>query len=163
MLMHALKFLSARPLLATVLLASVLFGGAALAAAYAGTFAAGGPWATPFYAKAGGFVGSGSTSDTANRINAMKRCSRIIDFPPLGGTMTALDTYCAESFAVTCTGVVFGDQLSFGVDQVLPGGGIITPYVSAADAVKLRACASGITDAGAFDMPDASYTILWTH
>ena len=76
------------------------------------------------------------------------------------GTMTALDTYCAESSAGTATGCRFGDTVMLGIDQVpVNAFGTITAYVSAADAFKVRACASGITDGGSFDMPDASYTV----
>lgn len=141
---------------------TLLFAGVVWAAAYGGTVV--GPYLNPLYMKGGFFAGNAATASTGNRISTMKRCDTLIyDFPSVGGTMAPLDTYCAESSAATCTGVVFGDQLAMGVDQVLPGSGTIQPFVSAADAVKLRACANGITDAGAFNMPDASYTILWVH
>ncbi len=82
------------------------------------------------------------------------------DFPTLGGASAALDTVCAESGAMTVTGVRFGDTLLLGVDQALVNAfGTVTAFVSAADAVKVRACASGITDGGSFNQPDSGYTV----
>jgi hypothetical protein len=81
------------------------------------------------------------------------------DFPTLGGASAAVDTVCAESSAMTATGCRFGDQVLLGVDQVLVNAfGNINAYVSAADAVKVRACATGITDGGSFNQPDSGYT-----
>jgi hypothetical protein len=60
---------------------------------------------------------------------------------------------------MTATGCRFGDQVLLGVDQVLVNAfGNINAYVSAADAVKVRACATGITDGGSFNQPDSGYT-----
>lgn len=82
------------------------------------------------------------------------------DFPSLSGPGTALNTVCAESSAITATGCAFGDTVEIGVDQaVVNAFGTITGYVSAADAVKVRACASGITDGGSFNQPDSGYTV----
>ncbi len=84
------------------------------------------------------------------------------DFPTLGGASAALDTVCAVSSAMTVTGVRFGDQLMLGIDQVTVNAfGTITAYVSASDAVTIRACAQGITDGGSFNQPDSGYTVRY--
>lgn len=156
----------------TLALALVLFGGVALFAARdAWAAGASGPWGV--FTKLQGFFGGGlyvgatSYTDTANKVSTINRCTLVNDFPSLGGTgaLQPGDTICATSDkTATCSGVVFGDQLSFGIDQApVNAFGNINCYVSAADAVKCRACATGITDGGSFNMPDASYTITWMH
>ncbi len=87
------------------------------------------------------------------------RGTLIYDFPSLGGTMAPLNTYCATSTAGTATGCAFGDSVLLGIDQVLLDNGTINAYVSAASTFTVIACASGIVDAGSFNMPDASYTV----
>jgi len=82
------------------------------------------------------------------------------DFASLTATAGAMNTVCAESSAVTATGCRFGDQVLLGVDQALVNSfGVIDAYVSAADQVKVRACAVGITDGGSFNQPDSGYTV----
>ena len=84
----------------------------------------------------------------------------IWDFPTLGGTMVNGDTLCSESNAGTATGCAFGDTVTLGIDQALVNAfGNVNAYVSAADSFKVRACSNGFTDGGAFNMPDASYTV----
>lgn len=140
-----------------VLILGLLIAAVAWAATYSGIDE------LPRYLKGGVFVGSGATSSSANKIATMKRCTLVYDFPSIPAT--GAGSACQDSAAATCTGVVFGDQLSMGVDQVPPAnlnGAFPVPYVSAADAVKVRVC-NDSTDAGAVDWPDASYTILWIH
>jgi len=104
------------------------------------------------------------TASNVHKISTSKVATLAYDFPSLGGASAALDTVCAESSALTLNGVVFGDQLLMGIDQVpVNEFGTINAYVSAAGAVKVRACAPGITDGGSFDMPDASYTVRYIH
>lgn len=85
------------------------------------------------------------------------------DFGALTGTPgqgAPLATIMEESgVAATATGCAFGDAVLRGIDQALPNFGNVNCYVSAADAVKCRASADGITDGGSFNVPDASYTV----
>lgn len=84
----------------------------------------------------------------------------VYDFPALSGAGAAQDTLCAQSFSGTATGCAFGDVLTLGIDQTIVNAfGTVTPYLSAANTFVLNACAPGITDAGSFNMPDASYTV----
>lgn len=111
--------------------------------------------------KGGLVLDSASVADGGRALFFSGKGTAVYDFPSLGGTMSALDIVCAEIVnAGTAEGCRFGDQVLLGVDQVLPNAfGNINAYVSAADSFKVRACASGITDAGSFNMPDASYTV----
>src|SRR3990167_7731486 len=96
------------------------------------------------------------TASNTHKLSDTKIATLVYDFPSLGGASAALDTVCADSTALTLAGVAFGDQLLMGIDQVpVNAFGTLVPYVSAAGAVKVRACASGITDGGSFNMPDA--------
>lgn len=142
-----------------VLILGLLIAAVAWAATYSGIDE------LPRYLKGGVFVGSGATSSSANKVATMKRCTLVYDFPSIPAT--GAGSACQDSAAATCTGVVFGDQLLLGVDQVPPvastnNGTMPMPFVSAADAVKVKVC-NDSTDAGAVDWPDASYTILWIH
>lgn len=142
-------------------LIAVITAGVAYAAAYGGALA--GLDTLPRYLKGGMFVGTGAPTDTANKVAAMKRCTLVYDFPSIPAT--GANSGCQDSPSATCTGVVFGDQLALGIDQVPPNPNNGAPplaFVQAADAVKVRVC-NDSTDAGAVDWPDASYTILWIH
>ena len=83
------------------------------------------------------------------------------DFQSLTNSPVGNQQACAEALnAGTATGCRFGDTVMLGIDQAPVNAlGNIDAYVSAADSFKVRACADGITDGGAFDMPDASYTV----
>jgi hypothetical protein len=109
------------------------------------------------------FIGTEAKDPLSTTINkqAYHLCAtKIHDFAALGNIMAPGTTACEESSALTITGCGFGDRLSMGIDQAYVNAfGQIVPYVSAANTVKIVACANGITDGGSFDMPDASYTI----
>lgn len=82
------------------------------------------------------------------------------DFPALSGPAGELNTTCALSGTVTVTGAKFGDVCVLGIDQApVNEFGTLVPYVTATNQAKVQACAVGLTDGGAFDMPDASYTV----
>jgi len=108
-----------------------------------------------------GDAGSGSLVVNGFTFTLKGRGTLVYDFPALTGTPSgSLDTVCASSSAGTATGCAFGDSVLLGIDQVLPNYfGTITAYVSASSAFVVQACANGFTDGGAFNMPDASYTV----
>jgi hypothetical protein len=84
----------------------------------------------------------------------------IYNFPALSGPNTTLGTVCAASpsFAVSDAG--FPATCVLGVDQVpVNAFGTLIPYVASEGFVFVQACASGITDGGSFDMPDATYSV----
>lgn len=106
------------------------------------------------------FVDAGALAVNGISLTPSGRGTLVYDFPALTSLTATLDTVCAESSAGTATGCAFGDGVLLGVDQVLPNAfGTVEAYVSAANAFKVRACATGITDAGTFNIPDASYTV----
>lgn len=106
-----------------------------------------------------GTLADGTLSDVKNK-QATHLCgTKVYDFPSLktGGTTA---TVCAASSSLTITGCGFNDRISLGVDQTrINEFGTIQAYVSAANTLVVQACGVGITDGGAFDMPDASYTV----
>ncbi len=106
-----------------------------------------------------GVTSTGSLTVNALSFTPRGRGTLAYDFPSLGGTMAPLNTYCATSFTGAATGCAFGDSVLLGIDQVLLQNGTINAYVSAADSFTVIACATGIVDAGSFNMPDASYTV----
>jgi hypothetical protein len=122
-----------------VVLGALLIGGAALAMNL---------FHHMLYARGGITIGA-----TGTGISDSYSGSGIYDFPSLTGTHTS----CLDSAAITVTGAAFGDVCSVGIDQALPTDALINCHVSAANAVKVRACASGIEDGGEVDIPDASY------
>lgn len=106
------------------------------------------------------FVDAGALMVNSKGFTPVGRGTLVYDFPALTGTVTGLDTLCAESSVGTATGCAFGDGVMLGIDQVLVNSfGNVNAYVSAANAFKVRACVNGITDGGSFNMPDASYTV----
>lgn len=146
-----------------ILLIMLAFVGTAWAAAYAGTnFVFNSK--LPGYLNGGGlFIGSGTTSDTANKIATVKRCSLVYDMPSIPAL--GAGSGCNETASATCTGVVFGDTVLLGVDQVPPtpfNGAPPVPFVHAAGELRARVC-NDSTDGGAVDWPDASYTFTWIH
>jgi len=105
------------------------------------------------------FVDAGALNVGGFSFNVTGRGTVVYDFPTLGGNGSPQDTICAESNAGTATGCAFGDGVLLGIDQApVNAFGTLNAYVSASGAFKVRACATGITDAGSFNMPDASYT-----
>lgn len=76
------------------------------------------------------------------------------DFAPITGTHSRCLTAVTTS---TATGCAFRDSVVWGADQTIAADIELFPFVSAANVVSLRACATGITDGGSADMPDASY------
>lgn len=91
-----------------------------------------------------------------NKVTKILANTAIYDF---GGLSTVeLGTPCADSDAITVTGAGFGDTCSMGLDQVISDYASLSCFVSAANAVKVRACAFQ-TDGGEVDLPDASYTV----
>lgn len=137
-------------------------------AAVAVAAAASGGWGT-YHPKlkswfgGGMYVGLTSPTDTANWVQTIKRCTLVYDMPsiPALGAGSA----CNETASATCTGVVFGDTVLLGLDQVPPtpfNGAPPVPFVHAADQIRARVC-NDSTDGGALDWPDASYTFTWIH
>ncbi len=113
------------------------------------------------------YIGSAAKNpqgDTRNKIAYSLVGVKVYDFPALGGVGGPLDNICAEAAStLTITGCGFNDVLSVGVDQTLVNPfGSVTAYVKSANTIGLVACAPGITDAGSFNMPDASYTVRCT-
>lgn len=105
---------------------------------------------------AGGIIiGSAGTA-----IPASYAGSATYDFGALSGPGTALNTVCADSDAITVTGAALGDVCSLGSSVALSNAGLVSScYVSAADAVKVRMCAAGITDGGTINLADATYKV----
>lgn len=77
----------------------------------------------------------------------------------LGGSATidfaSLTTTCADSSAITVTGAVAGDACFVGPPAAAQANLSFTCYVSAADSVKVRACAAGT----AADAASATYYV----
>lgn len=144
-----------------ILLGLAIVGGAVWAAAEQRVDKYGGQF--PVFFNKGIYVGKdvpNPTRDTVNRITLTGAGILAWDFPALTATAGAMNTVCAESIAVDAGQCAFGDQLSLGVDQVLPNAfGTVNAYMAGPGAPKVRACAVGITDGGTFDIPDASYTV----
>lgn len=85
----------------------------------------------------------------------------VYDFPELSG-VGDLATVCAYSKAATIKGLAFGDLCVFGMDQDRGDAGVagtLIPYVVGANTARIQACATGLTDGGTWDIPDASYTL----
>lgn len=119
----------------------------------------------PQHFVSGFFTGSEAKdplSDTKNKQAYHLCATKVYDFPALGGVNGPLDNICHKAISsLTITGCGFNDRLSNpGVDQALVNEfGFVTAHLSAANTVEIVACAPGITDAGSFNMPDASYTV----
>lgn len=117
----------------------------------------------PVWFNKGLYVGTDTANPTAstyNKVAGIRTCTGDYDFPALTGSVLGLDTLCAESSAITCTGVKFTDTCNVGLDQVVVNAfGNFNAYVSATGAVKVRACADGITDGGTFNQPDSGYWV----
>lgn len=117
----------------------------------------------PQHFVSGTFTGSDSKdplSDTRNK-QSYHLCGFLsYDFPALGNDMAPGTTACAESFPLTVTGCGFNDRVTLGIDQTRVNAfGQIDAYISAANTLKVVACANGITDAGSFNQPDSGFTI----
>lgn len=90
----------------------------------------------------------GTTTETANAITKSLGGSATIDF-------ASVTTTCADSSAITVTGAVAGDACFVGPPAAAQANLSFTCYVSAADAVKVRACAAGT----AADAASATYYV----
>jgi hypothetical protein len=98
-----------------------------------------------------------STAD--NYVSSSTKALINYDFPGAQASNIALGQPCFDSPTATIANCPFGSQLLLGVDQALATGpGTLTPYLSAANTVFVRECAQ-MTDAGTFNMPDASYLV----
>lgn len=100
---------------------------------------------------------AGAISGNGISITPTGRGTLNYDFPPITGTHSA----CAvAATTATVTGCTFGDKPLMGSDQTMGQSGThytLFPFVSAANTVSLQACATGVTDGGTADPPDASY------
>lgn len=104
--------------------------------------------------------GGPSTLTTANNyVGSSTKALINWDFPPLINAIGSLQT--ADSVGVTIGSCPFGSQLSLGMDQAMPAGGTVVPYLSAANTVFGRASLQ-IFDGGTFNLPDASYLVRCT-
>ena len=82
--------------------------------------------------------------DKLNKITRVLSATATIDFA--SATIT-----CRDSAAIVTTGAQIGDPCFVGMPETLTAGGTglhetFSCYVSAADAVKVRACAAGTAD-----------------
>lgn len=100
----------------------------------------------PRLIKPGLFIGdeTNALKSTTNKIPYTLGASATIDFA--SATIT-----CRDSSAITVTGAKVGDPCFVGIPATLTSGGTglhesFTCYVSAADNVKVRACAAGTAD-----------------
>jgi hypothetical protein len=121
-----------------------LFLGVLLLASLA--FAAGPTKQTTRWAFLGGI--SIGNDDTDNRVTKTLGKSSTIDF-------TSVTTTCVDSSAITVTGARAGDPCFVGPPTTATANLSFTCYVSAADAVKVRACAAGT----AADAASATYYV----
>lgn len=117
----------------------------------------------PQHFVSGLFIGSEAKDPLSTTINkeSYHLCGQLdYDFPALGNIQAPGTTGCAESSALTISGCGFGGRLSMGIDQTYVNAfGQIVPYQSAANTIKIIACANGITDGGSFDQPDSGFTV----
>lgn len=84
----------------------------------------------------------------ANAITETLSASATIDF-------ASATTTCVDSSAITVTGALAGDACSVGTPAAATANLSFTCYVSASDAVKVRACAAGT----AADAASATYYV----
>lgn len=109
------------------------------------------------------YIDAGSLTVGGVTLN-VSRGTLIYDMPPLptGGLITAGDSHICHDSVTTATvaSCPFGSTLALGIDQILPAAvfGTCNPYLSAANTAIVRCCGFQ-NDAGAFNVPDASYTI----
>lgn len=94
-----------------------------------------------------------SPNDTVHKVTRVLAGSATIDF----ATATIV---CRDSSAITVIGAQVNDPCFVGMPATLTAGGTglhesFTCYVSAADAVKVRACAAGTAD----DPPSVVYEV----
>lgn len=94
-----------------------------------------------------------SPNDTTHKVTRMLAGSATIDFA--SATIT-----CRDSSAITVIGAQVNDPCFVGMPTTLTAGGTglhesFTCYVSAANAVKVRACAAGTAD----DPPSVVYEV----
>lgn len=85
--------------------------------------------------------------------------SAVVDFAELAGPNAISAMSCRSSTAITVTGAAFGDVCSAATSIALPEELTLSCFVSAANAVKVRLCAPGFTDAGVYDPASATYTV----
>lgn len=137
----------------------VLISGAAIAAAYAGGFSS--IWTQPGYAKAGIFIGSGSPTNTLNKLTRTSTGSGFYDFTTLGNV--ALEMPCEESFPVTLNGTAsFRDQCLVSSNLGMDGGAALAATatlscsVTAANTATAKLCVR-FTDAGTYNLHDAGF------
>lgn len=113
----------------------------------------------PQHFVAGTFTGSEAKDPLSTTINkqAYHLCGVVnYEFPVVTGTHAR----CAQSSTATITGCGFNDRLTMGTDQTLDRTLVQTiPVVTAANTVAVQLCATGITDGGSYDSPDASFTV----
>jgi hypothetical protein len=82
------------------------------------------------------------------------------DFVALTNTSAAMQTICIDSDAGSAPGCLLGDQVLLGSTASLPATfGTLQGFISSDEAFKVRACATGLTDAGTFDMPDSVFKL----
>jgi hypothetical protein len=88
------------------------------------------------------------TSTEANAVTKSFSASSTIDF-------ASVTTTCVDSSGITVTGAVAGDACFVGTPAAATANLSFTCYVSAADTVKVRACAAGT----AADAASATYYV----
>lgn len=93
-------------------------------------------------------IGSSTSTDA---ITKSLSASATIDF-------SSVTTTCTDSSGITVTGAVAGDVCSVGAPAAATANLNFTCYVSAADTVKVRACAAGT----AADAASATYYVRVT-
>lgn len=106
------------------------------------------------------FVGSKTKAPqntAANKVTWVGGQSATIDFGALAAIGTALGIPCADSSAMTVTGATLGDPCFVGSATAPVADLNLMCFVSAADAVKVRACNVGKTDAGTIDPASMVY------
>lgn len=94
--------------------------------------------------KGGFFAGSAAAATSTNKVTRTLGACATIDF----ATATIV---CRDSTGITVTGAAVGDPCFVGMPATLTAGGTglhdtFSCYVSAADTVKVRACAAGTAD-----------------
>lgn len=114
---------------------------------------------TPVVIKGTLFVdGPPAGNDGGSGFTQSGRGTLVYDFPSIPAT--GANSACQDSAAGTAPGCRFGDTVTLGIDQVVPAKNGPPPvaWISAANQFTVRVCNTS-TDAGAVDMPDASYTV----
>lgn len=116
----------------------------------------------PQWFVSGLFIGSNAKDplqNTKNKLGHRLCFDKTYDAPALGGTFSALDTYCADT-SVTATGCKLGDSASVAVNATTNIGQLVfSPMVPADNLISLVICASGLSDAGTTNLGSTVYTL----